>query len=61
METKDIKNTDQFSPTFISCRNKKKSTSPEKSQSYNILNLILQINQYFHIKSFTRKVIIIQN
>ena len=47
--------------TFISCRNKKKSISPEKSQSYNILNSILQTRQYVHFNSFTRKVIIIQN
>ena len=32
-----FKNTNQF-PTFIPCRNEKKSTSPEKSQSYNIFN-----------------------
>ena len=56
----ELKNTDQF-PTFISCRNKKKSTSPEKSQSYNVLNSISQTRQYFHINSFTRKVITIQN
>ena len=50
IETKDIKNSNQF-PTFISCRNEKKSTSPEKSQSYNIVTLT-QTRQYFHINSF---------